>query len=335
MASPAHPTVHVGSAWRVLLHDIGVDEVSVLRRAGLPVTSFHGDGSRISLEAYYALSDAVEEESGDPELPLRAGQIVSVELFDPALFAAICSPDMNTAADRLGEFKRLVGAFSLDVEVGDTQTWVNFRCKHRPDVPRARGLSELVFLVAFARRATRHHIVPRRVTVQRAPAVLEPYADYFGCPVVEGDAWCVSFGAQDAKRPFLTHNARMWEAFEPGLRRRMTEADEHTSTRDRVEMALFELLPSGRARLSDLAKEVGVGTRTLQRHLAAEGTSWLEMLNQTRERLARHYLENTKMTPAEVSFLLGFEDANSLFRAFQRWTGTTPESWRSHAREAS
>lgn len=39
-------------------------------------------------------------------------------------------------------------------------------------------------------------------------------------------------------------------------------------------------------------------------------------------------LRTTKMSPAEVSFLLGFEDPNSLWRAFQRWTGTTPESWR-------
>ncbi len=38
------------------------------------------------------------------------------------------------------------------------------------------------------------------------------------------------------------------------------------------------------------------------------------------------------MSPAEVSFLLGFEDPNSLFRAFHRWTGTTPEAWRAETR---
>jgi AraC-like DNA-binding protein len=127
----------------------------------------------------------------------------------------------------------------------------------------------------------------------------------------------------------------MWEAINPALRRRMSEADEERSTSDIVEASLFELLPSGRTQMRDVAKDLGIGARTLQRRLASENTTWLEVLNRTRERLARHYLRSTKMSPAEVSFLLGFEDPNSLFRAFNRWTGTTPESWRAQMQAAS
>jgi AraC-like DNA-binding protein len=314
--------------WRLLLRDQGIDERAVLRRAGLPVTTFEGDGTYLSLDDFYALHDAVEQEAGGARLALEAGKIVSVELFDPALFAAICSPDMNTAADRLGQFKRLVGAFTLDVDVDVDETAIRYRCKHRPDIPRLMGLTEMTFQVAFARRATRHHVVPRRVSVQRLPDDLAPFEEYLGCRLERDDVCQVTFSARDAARPFLTHNARMWEAFEPTLRRRMSEADEERSTAAQVEAALFELLPSGRAKMKDVARELGVGARTLQRRLSAEDTSWLEVLNATRERLARHYLRTTKMSPAEVSFLLGFEDPNSLFRAFQRWTGTTPESWR-------
>ena len=324
--------VHVGSAWRLILEDLGLDERAILRRAGQPSTLFTGEGSHISVDEFYGLYDALEAETDDSTIALRAGNVVSIELFDPALFAAICSPDMNTAAHRLGQFKRLVGAFSLDVHVHAEQTAIGFRCKHRPDIPRILGLTEMVFLVAFARRATRHPIAPRRVTVQRLPVDLEPYVAYFGCRLERADTCTVCFSAEDARRPFLTHNARMWEAFEPALRRRMAEADEHRSTGDQVEAALFELLPSGRTRMKDVARELGMGARSLQRRLAAEGTSWLEVLNRTRERLARHYLRTTTMSAAEVSFLLGFADPNSLFRAFHRWTGTTPESWRADAR---
>ncbi len=321
-------SVHVGSAWRILLRDMKLDEVAILRRAGLPPTALDGDGSHVSLDQYYALHDAVEEEADDPTIALRAGKIVSIELFDPALFAAICSPNMNTAATRLGEFKRLVGQFTLDVEIDDTQTRIRYRCKHRPDIPRARGLSEITFLVAFVRRATRHEIVPRRVAVQRLPTDAAPYEAYFGCPLEESEAWTVVLSATDTRRPFLTHNAPMWETFEPSLQRRMAEASEAQTIRERVETALFELLPSGRTEMKDVAKELGIGTRTLQRRLASEDTTWLAVLSGTRERLARYYLERTKMSPTEVSFLLGFEDPNSLFRAFHRWTGTTPEAWR-------
>lgn len=335
MHSERKHTVHVGSAWRLVLRDLGLDELSVLRRAGQPPTLFEGEGTRIGVDDFYALFDAIEAETDDPTIALRAGQAVSIELFDPALFAAICSPDMNTAATRLGEFKRLVGHFSLDVEVGPEETRILYRCKHRLDIPRLHGLSEMVFLVAFARRATREEVVPRRVLVQKLPSETDPFVEYFRCPVEEAASYSLVLAAQDARRPFLTHNARMWEAINPALRRRMSEADEERSTSDIVEASLFELLPSGRTQMRDVAKDLGIGARTLQRRLASENTTWLEVLNRTRERLARHYLRSTKMSPAEVSFLLGFEDPNSLFRAFNRWTGTTPESWRAQMQAAS
>lgn len=324
-------TVHVGSAWRLLFHDVGLDERSVLRRAGQPLNLFEGEGSRIGVDAFYALCDAVEAEADDPTLALHAGEVLSIELFDPALFAAICSPDMNTAATRLGEFKRLVGQFSLEVNVGHEETHIEYRCKHRPDVPMLHGLTEMVLLVAFARRATRCRVVPRCVSVQRLPSEIGPFIEYLGCPVEAGSSYSVVFAARDARRPFLTHNARMWEAFSPELRRRMAEADEQRSTSELVEASLFELLPSGRTQVRDVAKELGIGTRTLQRRLASENTTWLEVLNHTRQRLAQHYLRSTKMSAAEISFLLGFDDSNSLYRAFNRWTGTTPESWRAQA----
>ena len=142
------------------------------------------------------------------------------------------------------------------------------------------------------------------------------------------------FSAFDARRPFLTRNDEMWETFQPGLRRRAAEAGDYRSVRAEVEEALFVLLPSGRAAMRDVASELGIGERTLQRRLADEGTSWLDVLNGTRERLARHYLASTDLNATEISFLLGFADPNSLFRAFHRWTGTTPESWRAEVRSS-
>ncbi|MEL6894438.1 MAG: AraC family transcriptional regulator ligand-binding domain-containing protein, partial [Actinomycetota bacterium] len=327
--------VYVGQPWRVVLRDLEVDERAVLRRAGQPATLFDGDGSWVSVETYYALGDALEAEAGDPAVAVRAGAVVAAELFDPAYFSAICSPDLNTALVRLGEHMRIVGPFSLEVEITNDETLARYRCKHRPDVARALGLSQMAFMVALARRATRHEVMPRRVTVAGPADDLGSCADYFGCPVVEGEAYAVAFDAVDAKRPFLTHNEEMWETFEPGLRRRMAEAGEHRSAAEEVEEALFEFLPSGRTTLNEVAAELRVGSRTLQRRLAAEGTSWLSVLNQTRERLARHYFESTQLSPTEVSFLLGFADPNSLYRAFHRWTGTTPESWRADARRSN
>jgi AraC-like DNA-binding protein len=204
----------------------------------------------------------------------------------------------------------------------------------RPDVAWVLGLSQLAFIVALARRATRHEIVPRRVGVIAPVDDLGACKGFFGCDVVVSDVFEVVFSAFDARRPFLTRNDEMWETFQPGLRRRAAEAGAYRSVREEVEEALFVLLPSGRTGMGDVASELGMGSRTLQRRLADEGTSWLEVLNTTRERLARHYFQSTDLNATEIGFLLGFADPNSLFRAFQRWTGTTPEAWRADERSA-
>ena len=325
---PEQPTVHVGKVWRLMLADLGLSRVAVLRRAGLPGGLLDGDGSRISLDAFYALWESFEIEAQSPTLPLTLGQIEASEYFDPALFAAMCAPNMTVAGQRLAEFKRLVGAFRLDVDVRADATRFTYRCKYRPDLPVAMAATEVVFLVNLLRRATRQRVVPRAVCLPGPLQGRPAFEAWFGCTVDEGDRACFVLDPMDAMRPFLTHDTAMWHAFEPALRRRMEDARDDLSTRARIENALLELLPSGRVQIDDVASELAVSRRSLQRRLSEEGTTWLDVLNAARMRLAQHYLKNTNLSMAEISFLLGFEDPNSFFRAFRRWTGATPEAWR-------
>jgi AraC-like DNA-binding protein len=322
------PTVHVGKVWRLILSDLGLDRLAVLRRAGLPGGLLDGEGSRISLEDFYALWESFEEEAQSPTLALTLGQIEASEYFDPAFFAAMCAPNMTVAGQRLGEFKRLVGAFSLDVEVQPDATRFTYRCKYRPDLPSPMAATEIVFLVNLLRRATRHRVIPKAVCLPGSLEGRPAFEDWFGCEVNHGDGASFSLEPVDALRPFLTQDNRLWQTFEPGLRRRMEDAREDLSTRARIENALLELLPSGRTQIDDVAGELAVSRRSLQRRLSEEGTSWLDVLNSARMRLAQHYLKNTNLGASEVSFLLGFEDPNSFFRAFRRWTDATPEAWR-------
>ncbi len=322
------PTVHVGKVWRLMLADLGLSAMAVLRRAGLPGGLLDGDGSRITLDEFYALWESLDAEAQSPTLALTLGQIEASEFFDPAFFAAMCAPNMTVAGQRLGEFKRLVGAFSLDVEVMPTATRFTYRCKYRPDLPTTLAATEIVFLVNLLRRATRRRVVPQAVVLPSTLQETTAFEDWFGCGISYGDTALFNLDPIEAMRPFLTHDNLMWQSFEPDLRRRMDAAREDLGMRARVENALLEMLPSGRTQIDDVASELAVSRRSLQRRLSEEGTSWLDVLNTARMRLAQHYLTNTNLGAAEVSFLLGFEDPNSFFRAFRRWTGSTPEAWR-------
>jgi AraC-like DNA-binding protein len=98
----------------------------------------------------------------------------------------------------------------------------------------------------------------------------------------------------------------MWKFFEPELRRRLDQLDREALTSDRVLAALIELLPTGTSEMSDVARSLAMSTRTLQRRLREEGTSYQAALNATRESLAHHYLHNEGISVGQISFLLGY-----------------------------
>lgn len=117
-------------------------------------------------------------------------------------------------------------------------------------------------------------------------------------------------------------------ASNPELRRRLSDLHAAASTEDRVRAALHEILPAGDSAMTAVAREFATSPRTLQRQLQSEGTSYQRVLTRTREELARHYLADRTLSTAEIAYLLAYDDTNSFYRAFRRWTGTTPDAVR-------
>lgn len=309
---------------RLLLADLGISAANVLRRARLPADLFARDQAKLTTADYYALWQALGEESGDPNLPIRIGDAISAEAFSPPIFAALCSPTLEIAARRIAIYKRLIGPMRLTVSQ-EADLVLRFHWRSQTDPPDLLAHAELVFWVALARIGTREQVRPLRVTLPRPPADPAAFSKYLGCEIETAPTQTIAFAAADASRPFLTANEAMWTFFEPELRRRLGELDRDASTSDRVQAALIELLPTGATTMSDVARSLAVSTRTLQRRLQDEGTSFQAALNATRQSLASHYLQDEAMTVGQISFLLGYENPTSFYRAFHSWTGKTPE----------
>ena len=323
----------VDPRWRLVLKDIGVSENEVLKRAQLLRDLFYQKNASLSTEEYFRLWKGLEKSLNDPSFPLRIGQMISTESFSPPIFASLCSPNLNVAMERLSSYKPLIGPMTLEVEQDSEGTTISLDCLFTENpLPDSLVATELVFLVRLVRMATREHIIPLSVSSSSAWFKRDDYAAYFGVEPSRGKHQQLKFSALDANRPFLTESQSMWQFFEPELRKRLTDMEAEASFASRVRSALFELLPSGLSSIDDVANNLAVSKRTLQRYLSNEQTSFQQELNKTREKLARHYLTSSNYSGAEISFLLGFEDPNSFFRAFRSWTGETPEKVRAEIR---
>lgn len=327
------PLFRIERFWHVILEAFDLSADALTRRAGLPTGTFATDPVMVDVEAWASLWDALEAEVAKPDLALELARCVTLDMFDPALFAALCSEDLQQAARRLQRYKRLMGPCRLKIQ-DDQDFSVACQVEGLPLPPPLWGIAELAVWVGLVRHMTRHAVVPKRVVAPVAMEAPEAFTAYFGVAVTRGSDYEVVFRREDAHRRFLTTDASMWVFFEPALERRLAECDAHASMRERVRAALIELLPTGRSELGDVARALGASARTVQRRLEAEGLSFREVLDTTRAQLAKHYLTRTRMATAEVAFLLGYDDPNSLYPAFRAWTGTTPQAVRDGTRHS-
>ncbi len=319
----------VPQSWKVLLNDMDIDPQLVLAYAKLPADLFNREKATLSPNEYFQLWVGVEQASGEREMPLLLAEHMSVEGFDAPIFAAICSPNLNTALKRIQQYKPLIGPMVMTLDVADKETKLSISCYgQRQALPKSLALTEVVFFTQLARLATRKRIQPLQVTLPELPNNLEEYQAYFGCPLVKGDGVEVRFKAEDAVHPFVTSNAQMWGFFEQGLNQKLKDLDASASTVERVRAVLVESLPAGNSAIEMVAEKLAMSKRTLQRKLTAEAESYQSVLQMVRAELADHYLEKSQMSLGEISFLLGFQEANSFIRAYSAWKGISPGHYR-------
>lgn len=183
------------SSWLALLKDLSVDAREVMRRAGLPEDLLSRTGSRISTPDYFRFWRALEQTVDDPALALRVVETVTTEAFSPAMFAALCSPSLRVAIERLANYKRLIAPMQLDLtETPEGLRLVVRWLRNADAVPESWAGAELAFLVRLARIGTREHVTPRSVG---APRRLEPesaYREFFGVGVSEAPEYAIDGG---------------------------------------------------------------------------------------------------------------------------------------------
>ena len=309
---------------RVLLADLGVLPADLLRAADLPGDLLTRDEVVLAPTRYYALFEALDMLVGDRDLGIAIADRLSPAVFDPTVFAALCSPNLQLAADRIALHKQLLGPLRMGVELGINGLELEITWPAGYPPPAVLPGVEVAFWVALARLGTRTRVVPNRVVLPALPRDITAVEGWLDARVERGDTTLVRFSRLDATRPFLTANAGMWSFFEPELRRRLDDLSGDTTMGAKVRATLIELLPACAGSALGVARSLGISTRTLQRRLGGEGVTFQELLASVREELARHYLTQSILSPTEIAFLLGYDDPNSFHRAFSQWTGNTP-----------
>jgi AraC-like DNA-binding protein len=327
----------IATSLRHKLEELGVLPAKVLCHAGLPPRLFDQEKVLVSTEELFAFYRGLERASPRPSIGLEIGTEERLERYNPIAIAAVSARSFRDALTRLARFKQLTCPEEIRVTENEGEAQVEFLWLMAEEA-EPPVLVDICFawVAGIARRGTGDVVQPRRIELREPTRDREIYENHFGCPVRLGCRTnAIVFDPADLDRPFLTHNADLLAMLVPQLEAELEQALASRALGDQVKGIVKQQLAGRRPVIAEVARELHMSPRTLQRRLAEDGDSFQALLQEARRELARHYLLETSLELNETAYLLGYEDAHSFFRAFHDWEGSPPGEWRARHAAAS
>ena len=330
LPSSAIPAVTVRAVLQGL-DRAGVDAAAVARSAGLPDGLAGADAlapdAVVAGRAFGRVWALAAEADPRPELPVLVGRAVppgALGLLDHAVLSA------GTVGEALGALAELFqlasGAVRVVPDAAAGWVWIE---RERPSP--VGDVSDPFTLALTAARLGARAVELVEVDLARpsaAPRVVDGFAAAFGCPVRLGrprsglrlypEAWDRPLPLAD---PAL-HSTLVVVAGGVEVRR-----DFDGPVSDAVARTFPTALPEGRTSIEDAAGAVALSVRTLQRRLAAEGTTFGALLDEFRRGEAARLVGDGAATVGEAARRLGYAEPASFTRAFRRWHGVAPSAW--------
>lgn len=312
------------------LEELGLSASAVLRRAGLSQALGEQPMSLLKTDEYFALWRAIGEVATNPAIGLQLGTESRTERFHPIGLAVLSSENLGAGIDRMARYKQLTCPEEIVQERDDKEWSIQFHWLLAKEIePPVLIECAFAWVLSLARHGTGTRLSPVRVEFIHPRKHVKAIEQHFSCPVVCGAPRnAIIFRASDAMKPFVTRNAELLGMLAPQFEEELKQADLDENFLDRVRIAIQEKLTGKRPTIDDIADALHMSSRTLQRRLQEEGSSFQRVLEEARHHLARNYLVNPVLELTEAAYLLGYEDANSFVRAFRTWEGVPPARWR-------
>lgn len=336
MATPSPTTIHdvyYSSTYVRLLFDYlslqGLDAQQVLGEAR-PADADRGLG-RYAGRHWRQMLERAAAALQDPLLGLHLGQQIRTAHLGVLGYVLHACRDVGAALLRWQQYDRLIAHVAqMDVRVEPHTVTIEWR-----NAPESMGAlvdeTALTALVQFARNITvgAPQIEAVRFPHPR-PADVTPYEAYFGCPVLfDQPLPGVRFAADLLQQPLRQPDDALLDLMEQQARTLLAQLPAGDELEREVRQAITRQLQSGEPSLEPIAAAMHITPRTLHRRLSDRGLQFRQLCDDTRRQLAENHLRDPRLSLAEVAWLLGYSEHSAFTRAFRRWTGVSPQQWRS------
>jgi AraC-like DNA-binding protein len=326
-------SLHPGYA-RVLMSLVQERDPSALKAFG-PEELVYLDPSdavaRCTLAQWHQMMDTAERVLGVPDLVPDLA--VRIQPWHVGLvgFTLMTSRNLEEVGRLLRRFHHLLNdVFVVERKLDGRRFFVRLQPTSGVGSPRLARLSLAVWALR-ARWLTGRTSLSFEVSFEGPDTGrLDDYRRLFGAQVHFGQAEHRLWGDSSwLGWPLVSSDAGSHALLQRQATQQLAQLSRHEDRFvDHLQAFIHEHLGTGRANLEDLAAEMKMPTRTLQRRLEAEGLNLRMLIDQVRRARAEKWLRESAMPLVDIAAALGFADHASFNRAFKRWTGASPGVFR-------
>ena len=336
---PANDTLSVASINLILFaaQQRGADANALAQAVGIQADQLRDPDGRVLIRQVQALWRELTEATGDPTIALQLGELINPVAIGVLSYVMMHSPTLGQALDKLCRYQDIAceGIRTTGNIVQSATSEKHFTLSLQitsADIiyPQHTLNSELSLYLAAMRALTGQRIeaheiqfaYPKPLDTREHERVFAPARLTFDAPetVMTLDAALLDLPVLNASPTLLT----------------LVEKHAHTilsklktpSLSSRVKTEIITLMKGEEPALATVADRLAMGIRTLQLHLKEAGTSYQQLLDETRKELAVSHLSESSMSTTDIAYLLGFAEPSVFFRSFKKWTGQTPGAYR-------
>jgi len=305
----------------------------LLARVGLDPDARLDPKQMVDDTAYYALVEQVtRDDPNGASMPVRVGSLMRCDDYGAFGLAWKSALSLRGSFERAQRYGRVLSSVAqYEVREEDGLIWDML---HR-DGPRTLGLrlsneQTIVAIAQISREVSAGGQQIKAVHFKHdAPNDISAHEAFFGCSVIFGsDRDALAFTSEATELPNRLGDASISQFFDAHLEQELAALERDQGLAQRVRIQVSQALSEGVPPISEIAGRLGMSGRTLQRRLSELGETYHDLVDAARRELAEQLLSETEYALAEVAFLTGFSEQSAFTRAFKRWRGQTPRSYR-------
>jgi AraC-like DNA-binding protein len=309
----------------------GISPAALLEGANVDLEELETADASLPCSELHRTIERALDLTADPALGLHWALRLSEKTFSPVSYLVAHAATLRQGLQSLLQFHRLIShhqSFSLS-EAGDK---VTLRYAGSSSTERVERFCSEMLTVSVVRILRNFDPRARPDLISfayPAPAYRDEYARAFDHTERFAQPFTgVVFDRALLDAPSPHRDSDLHNALKVIAERRMSRLTRSEPFAPRVRALVLERGTTESVDMESIARTLGVSKRSLRRRLVSEGTSYNAVVNDALAVVAKQLLRHRGLSIQEAAFEMGFAATSTFHRAFKRWTGMTPNTFR-------